>query len=271
VRRSLPLVVGALLLSGCGGDDVDANGVLSQTAANLPKIKSAESLRLKLLVEPRDGEPFGFELDGPIRLCDNRPLPRLDVAYTQIANGGEATVRLISTGEDGYVEVGGTAYELDDEGEAELHSACEELGGGGGLTKLRVDDWVSDPDGSRDGDVDRVTGELDVIAVVNDLVDVARAFGGSSLSRLDRDDAERIQEAVEESRFELESGHEDRLLRRLFLEAELGFDVREELRQALGDAVGGTVTFELELERPNAQIEVRPPANPRPSTELPGR
>jgi hypothetical protein len=270
VTRALPLLLGVVLLAGCGGGGVDANAVLSETAANLSSIKSAESLHLKLLVEPREGEPFGFELDGPFSLCDHRPLPRLNVEYTQIANGREATVRLISTGEQGYVEVGGAAYELRDDQAADLRAACEELGDEGGLEMLRVDDWVRDPEGSRDGDVDRIEGELNVVAAINDLVDVARTFGGSSLFRLDRDDATRIADATEDSSFELETGHDDQLLRRLFLETELGFDVPEDLRRALGDAVGGTVTFELELEDPNVPIEVQAPANARPSSELPG-
>jgi hypothetical protein len=46
--------------------------------------------------------------------------------------------------------------------------------------------------------------------------------------------------------------------------------VPEDLRRALGDVVGGTFTFELELEDPNSQIEVQQPANPRPASELPG-
>jgi hypothetical protein len=115
-----------------------------------------------------------------------------------------------------------------------------------------------------------VTGELDMVAVVNDLVDIARAFGGSTLSRLDRDDAQRIADATEDSCFELEAGHDDHLLRRLSLEAKLGFDVPDDLRRALGDAVGGTITFELELEDPNAQVEVHQPSNARPSSDLPG-
>jgi hypothetical protein len=262
--------VGVALLAGCGGSDVDANDVLSQTATNLPKLKSAQSLHLKLLVEPREDEPFGFEIEGPFSLCDHRPLPRMNVVYTQIANGQEGSVRLLSTGEQGYVELGGTTYELTDRQEADLRSACGELGGGEGLGRLEVGDWVRDPDGSRDGDVDRVTGELDVVAVVNDLVDVARAFGGSQLQRLDRDDAERIAEATDESEFELESGHEDRLLRALRLSAELGLEVPDDLRRALGDVVGATFTFELELDEPNTVVEVGRPANARPSSEQPG-
>ena len=272
MRRVLPLLLGVAVLAGCGGggDDADPAAILSQTAANLGKIRSAESMHLKLLVDPGEGEPFGFELEGPVALCDLRPLPVLDVEYTQIANGQEATVRIMANGEQGFVVLDGTAYEMGDDQEAELRSACEELEGGGGLESLRVGDWVRDPEASSGDDVDTVTGELDVVAVTNDLVDIARAFGGSALARLDSDDARRVAEATEDSSFELETGHDDHLLRRLSLGAELGFDVPEDLRRALGNAVGGTFTFELELEDPNAEIQVQQPSNPRPSSELPG-
>jgi hypothetical protein len=48
----------------------------------------------------------------------------------------------------------------------------------------------------------------------------------------------------------------DYLLRRLALGADLGFDVPDDLRRALGDAVGGSFTFELEIKDPNGQVEV---------------
>lgn len=272
MTRVLPLLLGVVALAGCGGGDADPATVLSQTAENLGQIQSAESMHLKLLVDPAgEGDPFGFELEGPVALCQLRALPLLDVEYTQIANGQEATVGIVSNGEQGFVVVNDTAYEMREDQEADLRSACDDLeAGDGGLESLRVGDWVRDPKASSGDDVDTVTGELDVVAVVNDLVDVARAFGGSSLARLDRDDARRIAEATEDSSFELETGHDDHLLRRLFLEAELGFDVPEDLRRALGDVVGGTFTFELELEDPNSQVEVQQPANPRPASELPG-
>ncbi len=271
MTRALLLLLGVVALSGCGGGDADPAAVLSQTTANLGKIKSAESMHLKLMVDPGEGDPFGFELEGPVALCGPKPLPRLDVEYTQIANGQEATVRIVSDGEQGFVVLNGTAYELRDDQSADLRSACEDLeSGDGGLASLSVGDWVREPEATSGDDVDTVTGELDVVAVVNDLVDIARGFGGSTLARLDADDAQRIADATEDSSFELESGHDDHLLRRLSLEAELGFDVPDDLRRALGDAVGGSVTFELELEDPNAQVEVHQPPNARPSSELPG-
>ena len=270
MTRLLPLVVGVALVAGCGGGgDLDAGAVLQQTADKLGSIRSAESIHVKLLVDPDEDDPFGFEIEGPFA-CGDGALPQLDVEYTQIASGEEATVRLVADGENGFVVLGDEPYEMTDEQEADLTGACEDLTSDGGLSSLSVGDWVRDADGERDGDVDRVEGELDVVAVTNDFVDVARSFGGSRLARLDRDDARRIAEATEDSKFELETGHDDRLLRRLLMEAELGFDVPDDLKEALGDAVGASITFELELDGPNEPVTVETPPNPRPSSELPG-
>jgi hypothetical protein len=255
-------------LAGCGGEQIDAGPVLAETAAKLGKIRSAESLHVRLFVDPRERDPFGFEIEGPFSCGDGGAVPTLDVEYTQTANGEEATVRLVADGTNGFVVLGENAYEMSDEQETELAAACADLTSDGGLASVDVGDWVVDPKASRDGDVDRVEGEVDVVAVTNGLVDVARSFGGSTLSQLDRDDAQKIAEATEDSEFELVTGHEDRLLRFLLLEAELGFDTPDDLRELLGE-VGATFTFELEVDGPNEAVEVEPPADPRPASELP--
>ncbi len=266
MRRALLLAVGIAFVAGCGGGKGDAGAIMRETAATLGEIKSAKPFKLRIAVDPRDGDEFGFEIDGAVALCDgDEELPRLDVAYTQFARGGEASAQLISTGSDAFIEVDGTPYQLPDDDEAELREACDELAGDGGLEELQVGDWVLEP--NADGE-NRVHGRLNLVAVINDLVDVARAFGGSTLSRLDSDDARRIAEATKESSFELERG-DDGLLRRLELGAELGFDVPEDLKDALGDAVGAQLTFRLELDDPNTEVEISPPENPRPASELP--
>jgi hypothetical protein len=260
------LLAAVLAVAGCGGEDSDPNAIMRETAASLSEIKSAKPFKLRIAVDPRDGDEFGFAIDGAVALCEGQDeLPRLDVAYTQFARGEEATVQLISTGSDSFIEVNGTAYALADEQEAELRGACEELGTEGGLAQLRVDDWVRDPEARGENEV---RGELNLVAVINDLVDVARAFSASRLARLDADDARRIADATKASMFELERG-DDGLLRRLALEAELGFDVPRDLQDALGKVVGAKVTFELELDDLNTEVEVSAPANPRPASELP--
>jgi hypothetical protein len=265
VRAIVVLAAAAVVATGCGGDG-DANAIMRETAAKLGEIRSAKPFMFRFAVDPQNGEEFGFAVDGALALCRRgERLPRLDVAYTQFAQGETATVQLVSTGRAAFIEVDGTAYVLPDEQEAELRGACDDLVAEGGLAQLRVDDWVVEAEA--DGD-NTVRGRLDVVAVVNDLVDVARAFGGSRLARLDADDARRLASATRESSFELERG-DDGLLRRLALLADLGVDVPQDLRNALGDAVGAKITFELQLDEPNTPIQISPPESPRPASELP--
>lgn len=271
-------VVGlALALTGCGGGKASApaGDILSETASKLGEIRSGE-LKLKILVEPRgndDDDEFGFEVAGPFELAEAGKLPKADVAYTQIANGKSETVRVISTGEQAFVEVDDETHELSDAQEAELRSTGGELAGG--LEELGVDDWIVDPAASDGGDVggadtDKVTGELDLVPIVNDLGEVARSFGASAVRDLSPADKERLSDAVEETTFELHSGKDDRLLRRLLLEAEVAFQVAPQLREALGDLAGAKVTFELEIGNPNEPIEVDAPSSARPASELQG-
>ena len=252
------------LAASCGGDEGgDPNVVLRETAETLGEIRSAKPLRMRLEVDPLNGDEFGFEIEGAFALCGDRALPRLDVDYTQFAQGEEETVRLIATGEDSFIEVDGETYELPDDQEAELRGTCDDLEGG--FEELRVDDWVVDPD----ADGDRVEGELDVVTVVNDLIDVASAFGRGELERLDADDRRRLAESVRDSTFELERG-DDGFLQHLKLEADLALDVPRDLRDALGDLVGTTITFELDLDDVNTEVEISAPESPRPASELPG-
>ena len=260
----------SLALTGCGGGEASApaGDILSETASKLGEIRSGE-LELKILVEPRGNsdEEFGFEVTGPFELAGTGELPKADVEYTQTANGESETVRVISTGDEAFVEVDDETYELSDAQEAELRSTGGELSGG--LEKLGVDDWIVDPDASDGGNVggaetDKVTGELDLVAIVNDLGEVARSFGASSAPELSSADGERLSDAVEETTFELYSGKDDRLLRRLLLEADVAFQVAPQLREALGDFAAAKVTFELEIANPNEPIEVEAPENAQP-------
>jgi hypothetical protein len=279
VRRLLALLLLLPALAGCSiGGGGDPEEVLAETAANLGDIRSG-TLDLRLIVQPQEGEEFGFELHGPFALADEAgALPVLDVDYTQIVDGRSGTISLVSTGEEAFAVVDDQAYELAEEQVVELRAASGALGGGAGggssgLGELPIDDWVVDPEVEDGGEVggaetDHVSGELDLVSAANGLIDLARAFG-RPLPRLEDADAERLRDSARETAFDVWTGQDDRLLRRLLLEAELGLDVPEELRAALGDLVGATITFELGVTDPNEDVSVEAPPNPRPSSELP--
>lgn len=264
-----------LVLAGCGGGGGDANKILSETASNLGEIRSG-TLSMKLRVDPQGeagGEPFGFELEGPFALR-REGLPVARVAYTRTIGDRRATVTVISTGKRAFVEVNGRTYELPASETESLRSTGGALGGGGELERLAIDDWVEKPEASDGGEVggdetDKVEARLDVVDATNGLIELARRIGRADLSRLEGKSAKQLEDSVESSSFELWTGEDDRLLRRLKIEAKLGFDVPDVLRETFGDVVGAEILFELGVEKPNEPVHVAEPENVRPYSELP--
>jgi hypothetical protein len=269
------VLLAAAALSGCGGGGGDAQKALAETAANLGKIRSGV-LHVELVVTPRGrmGQgPIGFRLDGPFSLGSKGSSGVLRIAYTQLAATRRATVTVISTGGNGYVETGGQTYELPAAQAGALRAAAQQLRSSGGLGRFRIDDWIRDPklsDGGRVGgaDTDRVRAGLDVVHAANDLISLARA-SGQPVPQLRGADAKQLAEAVRSSSFELYTGKKDRLLRRVRLEADLGLTAPTELRTVLGSRVGAHVRFVLGVDRPNSAVQVAAPANALPAAQMP--
>jgi hypothetical protein len=278
MRRPLLLALLALTLSACGGSagsDANPNEALSQTAAKLGDIDSGV-LQVKLLVDPREeGGDFGFELSGPFELGKDGDLPVAEIEYTQIADDQRETVTVTSTGEEAFITVDGTAYELSSEQEDRLRSAAPNGdgggGGGNGLGELKIDDWLSNAKSSGGDDVggdatDKIEADLDIVAAVNDLMALAGRVTGSG-APIDGAEARLLRDSVRDARIEILTGEKDRLLRRLRITAEFDPQLAEELEE-LAQAAGAKVEFELEIADPNEPVEVEAPADPRPASEL---
>lgn len=256
IRRAALLLAGVALLPGCGGGP-SADDVLAKTAARVGRIQSG-TLDLRLVLTPRGKSAkgdIGFTLHGPFSIRPGR-LPVLRVSYTQLAAGRRATVRVVSDGRDAYVESGGRRIALSQDQKDELRSATTQVGGAGGLAQVPLDDWIEDPkvsDGGTvgGGETDRVTADLDVPNAANGLLDLLRAFG-RDVPRIEGRSAGRLRDSVRSSSFDLWTGKRDRLLRRLRIQADLGFDVPQELRRALGSLVGAKFEFELAVTNPKA-------------------
>jgi hypothetical protein len=273
VRRTAPLLVLAVLAAGCGGNG-HASQVMSDAAGNLGKLRSG-NLTLRLVVSPREGTKgrIGFELRGPFALRSGG-LPIAKVVYTQIAGSHQGTATFISTGTKAYAEVNGKAYELPASSTNALRQAAGGSGSSNTLAELRIDNWVKDPVVTDGGEVggtatNRVSGDLDVVAAANGLLDLLRQLGRDAPT-IAGDQAKQLESAVKSSSFELWAGRDDHLLRRLLLKADLGLDVPASLRRILGSVVGAKVDFELAVSNPNKPVSVAPPTNPLPSSQLPG-
>jgi hypothetical protein len=126
------------------------------------------------------------------------------------------------------------------------------VGAGAAGKQLKIGSWVREPklaDGpALDGaPTQRITAKLDVRAAARDLLRVAGALGpGTGALGQSQDQFER---AVKSSSFELLTGKDDRLLRRL----RIGIELR---------APGGRtalVRFALGVRRPNQPVRIATP------------
>ena len=272
MRRRAALLVAALavLPAACGGSEEEqANEALSETASNLQEIRSATlGLRFAATAEVAD-EPteVGFVLEGPIALGEEGELPVAELEFTRIAGTEETTATFVSTGEAAYVRLGETMYELPADQQDQIRAAGGQLEEQGGLGQLDVERWLQAPqlsDGSAvDGEeTDRITADLDVVNLVNDLLEVGSMLGGFPAERIEGADAEQLERAVESARAEVVTGKDDRLLRRLAIDVDFGgsADVPADLRGLLRAGIELDVT----LTNLNEPVEVAEPEGAQP-------
>ncbi len=266
-----------MLLSACARPG--AQEVLSDTAANLPRIDSGV-LTMKMITESSGqlaGE-MGFELEGPFALpVGDETLPVAEFRYTQIAGPQSAEATFISTGQEAFIEIDGQAYELPAEDLAEEPAAAP-AAAAAGLGPIRLDRWIRDPELSDGGEVGgtdtwKVTAELDAAVAIPDLMQLSGSLGSTGmLAAFQGAGSEQLEQAVESSTIEVYTGKDDRLLRRLVMDVRLGLS---HLEEELGDAVTGLagvhLQFEVGVSDIGRQVSVEAPTDALPISELAAR
>jgi hypothetical protein len=269
---ALALVAIGAGAAGCGGGD--PSEVLSETAANLGKIRSG-NVDARFAVGAGSKGKLGFELQGPFALPRRPGLPTARVDYVQLAGEREAEVTLVSTGREAFVEVDGTAYRLPERRKRALRLGGDLRSAAGG--GLRLERWVRDPKlgpgpASGGAETERIVGELDVAEAVNGLLGLADRAGAAALGlrSIGSKGASEV-EAGSRSRVEVVTGAEDRLLRSLSVDLSLDpRTVADEGERGAGADEPIRIELDLKVDRANAAVRVRAPRDPRPADELPG-
>ena len=242
----------AALIGGCA-QDPEADAL--ESLRRISEIRSGE-LTLDVAIETtgEDVASTGFTIDGVFMLPDEEgALPEADLAYTQRAGDEEVDGRFISDGTTVFVEVEGERTELPAdqvdafrvEGDADAATV---------FTQLDVEKWLPDATVEDEGGDTTITGDLDVVAALNDMFELAASFGGAVVPAIEEDQAEIVRSSVVSSSAEITAG-EDGLLRRLSMAIEFGV-ADAELREALGPLAGATFTLELDLASVNDPVDV---------------
>jgi hypothetical protein len=255
-----------LWLAGCGL----LGGPLEDTARNLGDIRSGR-MSLRMVATTEGGERAGFELEGPFSLPEDESLPKADFTYTRFTGRTSQTFGFIATGSEAFIKIGNQPYKLPAERANTFRGS--ENPGNGPLSGLNLDRWAPDhevkPGPSESTEL--ITGDLDVVTALNDIFSVARNFGAEELQPLEGDEAQRVERAVKSAELRVITGKEDRLVRSLSMDVNLGAEAPEELGKALEGLLGVRFTLDLSIEDPNSEVNVQAPRNALPYERLAGR
>ncbi|MEX1142629.1 MAG: hypothetical protein WEB79_10010 [Thermoleophilaceae bacterium] len=281
----------ALAVAGCGGDDGDDDpGALLREAAE----KRFESADVELRADadvpgfPILGSRLTLTGSGPIASNGRGSLPTLDWDVSLRAGGQSFPASLMVVDDRAYVEFQGLAYEADPKLIGRLGiGGVDEDGDGAGretmsLKALGIDParWLTDLEVEDGGDVGGdstrlITGQVDKRAVLGDLLAAAESKDvqgriedsagkdAGMLPDLSRESLDQVVDAIDEARVEVNVDDEG-YARRVY--AKLRFTVPESVK---GTAIeNGTIETELVLEELGVDVDPRPPADPRPLSEL---
>ncbi len=281
ITPALSALIAVVALSGCGGSgngggSSDPAAVLGATFSNKKPIKSG---RLDLQVNIRGASvaglpsPFHLGLGGPFASASGGGTPKFQFDLAVGTSAGELSIGTVSTGDHGWLQIAGKAFTLPDSAFAGLKTQKSSSSSSGlQLSSLGVDPrrWLTSPKvvGTEDLAGDRVThvsSGVDVPRLLDDLGNVLGNAGklglngvagvGSALSPSAR---AKLQKAITSAHVDVWTGEEDRLLRRLRVDAAVTGT----------DGAKGTLRLQLSLSALNRPQPIGPPANPRPLSEL---
>ena len=117
-----------------------------------------------------------------------------------------------------------------------------------------------------------MSADVRIGALLKDVNDLIRRAGRLGLEndqvpqRIPERTQRQIEESVKTAQFDLWTGKDDKIMRRL--EIEFSFDLPEELRTQAQGVSGGTVDIKVEIAELNEDQEIEAPKKSRPLSEL---
>jgi hypothetical protein len=277
-------VAAAILISACGGgsdNGEDPQQVLDETFQKDKSIQSGTfDLDVKIVANGGDNAGrFEAKLGGPFQgQADKFPQFNIDVSLK--AEGGSqdffGTGGLTSTGEAAFVNFQGTEYAVDQELFDQFISTYTQLQaqsgsqnqGGGLLESLGIEpsNWLTDlsNEGTEDvggTDTIHISGKADIPRLVEDLKTIAQK-AGSAVGSIPTDQLDQLNDTVKSADFDVYTGEDDKVLRRLSASVEL------EPRDAPGAPDSLDIDFEITLGDVNQPQTIQAPTGAQPLSNL---
>ncbi len=270
LRLIVACALSGLLLGGCGAAPEDPVRILGNTFGGVDRPISSGTIEATLDLSESGIFTGDAELSGRFDRTglDSGTLlaPRFDLTFKldlHAAAGADYRFEggLLSTGRSLYLRYRDQTYRVGDE---ELIAAF--TGNAGSSTGLSPLEWFEDPVNLGTVEVagvatTRISSRLNVAAMLNDLVGVARRRGATDLSAV-RD----LAALIEDPRVDIYSGEQDRILRRF----DVNFNVAAapNPRPDSADSGAAPVAFSLVFGEINQPQQIKPPLDAKPLRDL---
>ncbi|MGH2956292.1 MAG: hypothetical protein ACRDL6_04775, partial [Solirubrobacterales bacterium] len=288
IRASLALALAlaaSLLIAACGGggNDEDPQEVLNATFNNDQTVQSGV-FDISVDVNAEGGDNAGtFEatLGGPFQGQEGQ-FPAFDVEAEINLEGSDQDFSgsggLVSTGEAAFINFQGTDYEVPKQlfdqfatQFTQLQQQSEQEQGGNLLKSLGIDptNWLSDLENEGTEDVEgtetiHIAGTADTPALIEDIKQIAenapQAAGEVTPDELNQLD--QLTEIVESADFDIFTGEDDDILRKL--EADIALDPPD----SEGAPESVDLDFSVTLSAINEPQTVEPPSSSQPLGSL---
>ncbi len=279
------LAVFGVVVSGCGGEDEDVDTLLEETFSGDKQVDSGR-LALEARIDARGSErlkgPVALKLRGPFQKDDPEGLPDFDLDASLSGSGITYEVGATVAEDRGYVLFQDQDYVLSPELFVRFKSGFEDARADkegkqeADLATLGIDPrkWLknaSNEGEAKVGDEDtiRITGDVDVPKLLDDLAQAEQRSqernGGDPAAaprKLSEQQRARIEQAVKAMRVEIFTGADDKILRRIVLDADV---VAPEGEDGFASA---DVHLDYSISELNEDQEIAAPRNAKPFDEL---
>jgi hypothetical protein len=275
---ALGLALGLLACGGDDGGDEDPRQLLSETFST-PIQSGTFDLNLRIEASGGDQEgDFEAKLGGPFQ-GRGEAFPEFDLDISVKAESGSQSISgtggITSTSDKAFINFQGTEYAVDQEIFDQYVSTYTSLqdrndaGNQGLLETLGVNPsaWLTDLENDGTEEIEgteaiHISGKADVPKFIEDLKALTESAGAAA-GEVKPEQFDQLQETIESADFDVFTGADDKVLRRL--EGSLELKPSEDAPGAFDSL---TVDFELNLGAVNEPQTVEAPAATQPLSAL---
>ena len=287
--RTLALVLLLLvtgLVAACGESDDGSSASPQEARDALASVKPVSSatvdaiLRINLENAPAEvGNKVELAFDGPLRSNGPGKLPSLDWKIKFASDFSSFNSRVVSTGNNFFINIGGADFALGEQNLARLNQTAASAGKDDGLAALGIDPLEAVTDVKAAGEVEiggtnttRYTGSVDMDKALDQIESFLRhvptqSSGGQAVPQMELtpERREQVKQTLKKPRFEAAIADDD-TLRRLILIAD--FDTPQANQQAAGGITGGSIEYRVDYTDVGEEVKISPVEGARPIEEF---